>query len=101
MMRIESFKELVDSFQGNNDPAFSSFENETNITYNDLYNQIYVYADKLHEISTGDKVVLFDVPNIEWVCIYFAVILNRGIIVPVDTRVSKDFLLNEIGRAHV
>jgi long-chain acyl-CoA synthetase len=92
MEKIESFKELVDSFQGNHDLAFSSFENATNITYNDLHHQIYLYIDKLHEIDKDDKVVLFNLPNIEWICIYFAVILKNGIIVPVDTRVSESFL---------
>lgn len=93
---MKSFKQLIDSFQGNHDLVFSSFENEIHITYNDLYKQIYSYVDKLHEIDTEDKVILFDIPSIEWVCVYFAVILKGGIIVPVDTRVSNDFLLNVI-----
>lgn len=92
MEKIESFKQLVDSFQGNHNLAFSSFESETNITYNDLYHQIYLYIDKLHEIDIDDKVVLFNLSNIDWICVYFAVILKNGIIVPVDTRVSESFL---------
>lgn len=89
---MNSFKQLVDGFQGNYNLAFSSFENEANITYDELHKQIYVYVNKLHEIGTDDKVVVFGIPSIEWVCVYFAVILKNGIVVPVDTRVSETFL---------
>lgn len=89
---MDSFKQLVDSFKDNNDTAFSSFESEINITYGDVYKQIYKYISKLHEVKKGDRVVLFDIPNIEWVCTYFAVILKGGVVVPVDTRVSQNFI---------
>ncbi len=93
---MTSFKQLVANFQGNKAVAFTSFESGAQVTYDDLYKQIYTYISKLNEVNRDDKVVLFDVPNIEWVCVYFAVILRGGVIVPVDTRVSEMFLNNVI-----
>lgn len=90
---MQSFKQLVENFKHfKNRSALSDFESKNSLTYRDLYEQVYLYVDKLSILKEGDRVVLYDIPSLDWVVLYFAIILSGGIVVPVDTRVSKSFL---------
>lgn len=92
MGKIVSYKELVESFKGSSSPVFSSFENSIDLSYGELYSKILLYIPHLSYVQDGDKVIVFDIPSIDWVCIYFSVILRGGVVVPVDSRVSNSFL---------
>jgi long-chain acyl-CoA synthetase len=89
---MQSFIELVQSFKGNNGLALSSVDTETSLTYQQLHEKVYAYLSAFSQIKKGDPVVLFDIPNLDWVPIFFAVILKGGIVIPLDKRVSSNFL---------
>lgn len=59
-------------------------------TFRQLTDQVFSLSS-CFDIQTGERVILFDTKPLDWVVLFFAVIVRGGIVVPVDTRASEDF----------
>lgn len=92
MEQYKSYFALVESFKNNLNPALSDFEGNLSLTYEDLYKKIYSFVERFSEVKLGDRIILYNIQNIDWVCLYFALILKGAIVVPIDSRAKSDFL---------
>jgi long-chain acyl-CoA synthetase len=67
-------------------------------TYAALAERILNLSASLHSlVGHGDRVILKNLPHDEWIPIFFALLLNGSIAVPVDHRMSEDFFMEIIG----
>ncbi len=65
------------------------------ITYSELSTQAKDLSFRL-DLKKGDRVVLYDLNQVDWIIAFFAIQLRGGIVVPIDERVSESFLAKVI-----
>lgn len=73
--------------------ALTEAETGRSFSYAELYRLSFSFASRLPDsLTPGVRVVVYDVPPIDWVPVFFALVLRGCVVVPVDTRVSWEFL---------
>lgn len=70
--------------------ALYDYVQKTELSYLALVRSVKELASKL-PIKEGQRVVLYDISQIDWVVLFFAIQLRGGIAVPIDERVSQQF----------
>jgi long-chain acyl-CoA synthetase len=87
-----TFKEFLESLSERGDSAaLVDAKTGITVTYKELYAKVTELAGRL-EIKTGQRILLYKINQIDWVVCFFAIQVRGGITVPVDDRVSEDFL---------
>jgi acyl-CoA synthetase (AMP-forming)/AMP-acid ligase II len=61
------------------------------ITYSQLATQAEDLAMRL-DLKIADRVILYDLNQLDWIVSFFAIQLRGGIVVPIDERVSDTFI---------
>lgn len=89
---IKSFYQLLPLFDKyNNSLALSTSDGSVNLTYKQLSDDIKKTSALLSKhIKPGQRVVLMDLNGPNWVVAFFSVVLNKGIVVPIDQRMDKE-----------
>ena len=92
--QVASFQELHTRLKEHAEhQALTSADSKVEYSYADLARRIDHYYERLpQEVSNGNRVCLYAVAPLEWVPLYFAIILRGGIVVPIDTRVSAQMV---------
>ncbi len=94
---IDSFQEFLAHLKKYGErEALSTADQKIQFSYQDLYTQANGFALVLSKkIRPGQRIILLDLPGPSWVVVFLAVILNKAIAVPLDSRMSQE-LKNEI-----
>ena len=75
--------------------ALIDYESETIISYSELCTLAHSLSKKI-EISEGERVILYDLPSLEWIVLFFALQIKGAIVVPLDTRIDRSFIQKAI-----
>ncbi len=92
-VETKSFRELLSvCLKYGNKPALTDSHDGRSISYKEVAGLSHEFAQKLPStLQPGSRVLLYDLDPLDWVPLFFSVILRGCIAVPLDTRVSKDF----------
>jgi long-chain acyl-CoA synthetase len=94
---MNNFLDLINKIQEYGDEiAFVDYEKNITLSYSDFVESIYETIDKLPVFGVGEKIILYKINSIDWVVLYFSIILRGGVAVPIDDRVSNEFVLQTI-----
>jgi len=89
-----TFKEFLTFVEKHGDAvALCDHKQHQELSYSDLIKRAKDIANRL-SITKGQRVVLYDINQIDWVISFFAIQLCDGIAVPVDERTSELFFQN-------
>lgn len=90
---VQSLAELLELNIGMGDrTALTDASTGRSVSFAELRAQAFDLARKLpHDISSGARVILYDLNPLDWVPLFFAITLRGWVVVPLDTRVSTEF----------
>jgi O-succinylbenzoic acid--CoA ligase len=66
--------------------------------YHDLYQRVNTIAANLFSVGVGDRVAVLLPNNLDYACLAHAVLWRRGILVPLNTRLTETELAWQIGQ---
>src|SRR5882672_8416021 len=95
--KLDSFYQFISLFETyhKKDALWTSDEKIT-LTYSDLVSEIFKTASYISKVvKPGERVILLNFHGPHWVIVFFSVILNKAIVVPIDARISEK-LKNDI-----
>jgi long-chain acyl-CoA synthetase len=87
---INSFYQFIKLFENYDDiEALWTSDLDIKLSYKDLAIAIHSFSYLLSKkIKPGQRIVLLDLHGPHWVIAFFSIILNKGIAVPIDQRMS-------------
>lgn len=86
-----TFRDFLTQISKTDSVALVDAKSGVEISYKELFEKTHDLAYRL-DIEVGDRVVLFELSQLDWVISFFAIQLRGGIAVPIDERVHKTFL---------
>jgi long-chain acyl-CoA synthetase len=90
---VQTFADLLERITGFGDrTALVDASTNRNISFASLHTRAFELAEKLPaDIPSGSRVILYGLNPLDWVPLFFAVILRGWTVVPLDTRISAEF----------
>jgi O-succinylbenzoic acid--CoA ligase len=82
----------------NNPHAPALFIGDKQWTYHELYQRVNTIAANLVSVGMGDRVAVLLPNSLDYVCLAHAVLWRRGILVPLNTRLTEAELARQIGQ---
>lgn len=91
---LETFADLLKQIALFKDrPALTDASDGATLSFSQLHSLIHDLLKKLPaDIPTGARVLLYDLNPLDWVALFFASALRGWVAVPLDIRVSADFM---------
>jgi acyl-CoA synthetase (AMP-forming)/AMP-acid ligase II len=92
-LKIETFRDFLSLCNTHGKkPALTDSRDGRTLSYADVEALSYELAYKLPaSLSPGARVILYDLDPLDFVPVFFALMVRGLIAVPLDTRVTRDF----------
>ncbi len=91
MLIPRTFIGFLDTISKTESVALVDAKTSREITYSELATQAKDLAFRL-DFKKGDRVILYELNQLDWIIAFFAIQLRGGIVVPIDDRVSEKFI---------
>lgn len=91
MIKARTFKDFLTTISKEDAVALVDAKSGAELTYKELLEKAKDLSSRLL-INPGDRVVLYELSQLDWVISFFAIQLRSGIAVPIDERVDPAFI---------